>query len=107
MPHIGRRVVDGIAAFFESARVERALIILASLATIVGLPLIVVQIRDLPDQRKSRSIQILMAVDQQLGAGSYVGVRHAVQSGKPIQVPCHLFFLAAWFLFSVTAAQPR
>jgi hypothetical protein len=77
-PHRIGHVVRGVfgltmkalAWLFTSERAARALTVMASLVTIIGLPLILLQLNDLPDQRASRTVQILMGVDQQLSAGA-------------------------------------
>lgn len=62
--------MKALAWLFTSERAARALTVMASLVTIIGLPLILLQLNDLPDQRASRTVQILMGVDQQLSAGA-------------------------------------
>ena len=63
---------------------QQRLVAGASLVTIVGLPLAVLQLCDLREQRTLRAIQVAMYADQQLNSGSSVKIRHAIEKRRPI-----------------------
>ncbi len=59
----------------------------ASFVTILGLPLALLQLNDLRDQRTSRSMQGLLMVDQQLNAEGNRSIRHRILAARPLLQP--------------------
>ncbi len=54
------------------------LISIASVVTILGLPIAIYQIRDLREQREARTFAVMSYADQQLNSGVNVKIRHAI-----------------------------
>src|SRR6266849_2913763 len=56
----------------------------ASVVTVIFLPLVILQLWDLSEQRALRGLQVAMSIDQQLNSGSAAKIRYAIRSRKPI-----------------------
>lgn len=59
----------------------------ASFVTILGLPLALLQLNDLREQRTSRGMQGLLMMDQQLNTESNRTIRHRILTGRPLLKP--------------------
>lgn len=73
-----------LANVFASERASRSWSAVASLVTIITLPLVLFQVWDLGDQRSNREVQVLLSIDQQLALEKNAAVRHRIQRGQPL-----------------------
>jgi|SRR5579859_1273283 len=60
--------------------------ILASVVTILGLPIAISQLHDILDAKLNRSIDLLNNYDLQLSLGTNPEIRYALEDGRPVLI---------------------